>query len=138
MSAQIRFRFLRFLWIFSLTYNIIINVRSQMRDLRKSVEVTIYIFNYTLVHQCQDFVLNFTLLLISRSFLCAGGFIPIIPTLTVMPLAGGQCGLQPTRNLGVQLTLLQPGGVDYAHHITDSPPGFEKPAASLDHNFPKI
>ena len=28
----------------------------------------------------------------------------------VMPLAGGQGGLKPTQNLGVQLTLLQPGG----------------------------
>ena len=27
--------------------------------------------------------------------------------------------------------LLQPGGVDYAHHITASPPGFENPAAAL-------
>ena len=32
-----------------------------MRDLRKSFEVTIYIFNNTLVHRylCQDFVSNF-------------------------------------------------------------------------------
>ena len=29
--------------------------------------------------------------------------------MSVMPLAGGQSGLQP-RNLGVQLTLFQPGG----------------------------
>ena len=28
----------------------------------------------------------------------------------VLPLVGGQGGLQPTRNLGVQLTLLQPRG----------------------------
>ena len=41
-------------------------------------------------------------------------------------------GWAPTRNLGVQLTLLQPGGADYAHHITASPPGFENPAAALD------
>ena len=40
-------------------------------------------------------------------------------------------GWAPTRNLGVQLTLLQPGGADYAHHITASPPGFENPAAAL-------
>ena len=33
--------------------------------------------------------------------------------------------------MGVQLTLLQPGGADYAHHITASPTGFENPAASL-------
>ena len=44
-----------------------------------------------------------------------------------MPLAGGQ-----GRNLGVQLTLFQPGGgADYAHHITACPPGFENLAASL-------
>ena len=49
----------------------------------------------------------------------------------VLPLVGGQGGLQPTRNLGVQLTLLQPGRADYAHQITASPPGFENPAASL-------
>ena len=29
---------------------------------------------------------------------------------SVMPLAGGQGGLYPTQNFGVQLTLLQPGG----------------------------
>ena len=33
--------------------------------------------------------------------------------------------------LGVQLTLLQPGGADYSHHITACPPGFEHPAAAL-------
>ena len=46
----------------------------------------------------------------------------------MLPLVGGQGGLKPIRNLGVQLTLLQP---DYVHHITASPPGFENPAASL-------
>ena len=30
-----------------------------------------------------------------------------------------------------QLTLLQPGGPDYAHHITACPPGFENLVASL-------
>jgi hypothetical protein len=35
------------------------------------------------------------------------------------------------RNLGAQLTLFQPWGADYAHHITDCPPGFENLAASL-------
>ena len=44
-----------------------------------------------------------------------------------MPLVGG-----PTRNLGAQLTLLQPGGEDFAHHNTASPPGFETPAAALN------
>ena len=44
---------------------------------------------------------------------------------SVMPLAGGQ-------NLGVQLPLFQPGGgADYAHHITDYPPGFENLTTSL-------
>ena len=33
--------------------------------------------------------------------------------------------------LGVQLTLFQPRGADYAHHITDYPPGFENLTASL-------
>ena len=33
--------------------------------------------------------------------------------------------------LGVQLTLLQPGGADHSHHIAASPPGFEHPAAAL-------
>ena len=43
--------------------------------------------------------------------------------MTVMPLAGG---------LGVHLTLFQPRGADYAHHITDCPnPGFENLMASL-------
>ena len=45
---------------------------------------------------------------------------------TVMPLAGVQCGFQPTRNLGVQLTLFQPGG-----QITACPPGFENLTATL-------
>ena len=49
----------------------------------------------------------------------------------VMPLADGQGGLYPIRNLGVQLTLLQPGRADFAHHITARPPGFENPAAPL-------
>ena len=35
------------------------------------------------------------------------------------------------RNLGVQLTLFQPGGADYAHHITTCPPEFENLTASL-------
>ena len=46
----------------------------------------------------------------------------------VLPAVGGQGGL---RNLGAELTLLQPGVADYAHHITASPPGFENPAAAL-------
>ena len=32
--------------------------------------------------------------------------------------------LQHPRNLGVLLTLFQPEGTDYAHHITGSTPGF--------------
>ena len=35
---------------------------------------------------------------------------PYIGYHAVLPLVGGQGGLQPTRNFGVQLTLLQPGG----------------------------
>ena len=34
-------------------------------------------------------------------------------------------------DLGFQLTLFQPGEVDYAHHITACPPGFENLMASL-------
>ena len=48
-----------------------------------------------------------------------------------MPLVSGQSGLKPTRNLGVQLTLLQAGGADHAHHITACPPGFENLTAPL-------
>ena len=44
----------------------------------------------------------------------------------VMPLAGGQGGLQPTRNLGFQLTLFQPGGRGRL-----CPPGFENLTAAL-------
>ena len=44
---------------------------------------------------------------------------------TVMTLASGLGGLKNTRNLGFQLTVFQPRGVDYAHHITACPPGFE-------------
>ena len=51
--------------------------------------------------------------------------------MAVMPLAGGQGGLYPFRNLGVQLTLFQPEGADYAHQITDSTPGFENLTTAL-------
>ena len=37
---------------------------------------------------------------------------------------GGLGGLQPPQFLTDQLTLSQPGGADYAHHSTTSPPGF--------------
>jgi hypothetical protein len=40
-----------------------------------------------------------------------------------------------TRNLGVQLTLFQPEGTDYAHHITACPPGFENLTAYLSSEF---
>ena len=43
--------------------------------------------------------------------------------ISVMPLATGW--LQPTQNLCVQLTLLQPEGAVYDHHITACPSGFE-------------
>ena len=52
----------------------------------------------------------------------------------MLPLVGGQ----PTRNLGVQLTLSQPGGADYAHYITASPSEFENPAASLPLAYQKL
>ena len=50
----------------------------------------------------------------------------------MLPLVGGQGGLKPTRNLGVQLTLFQPGLADYAHHITPCPPGLENLTAHLN------
>ena len=40
-------------------------------------------------------------------------------------------GLYPTWTLGVQLTLYQPRGADYAHYITTCPPRFENITASL-------
>ena len=49
-----------------------------------------------------------------------------------MLLEVGQGGLEPTQNLGLQLTLFQPGGTNYAHHTTASPLGFENLAASLE------
>ena len=48
--------------------------------------------------------------------------------ISVMPLAGGQVGLQLTRNLGVSVPTR---GADYAHRITDCSPGFENLIASL-------
>ena len=44
-----------------------------------------------------------------------------------MPLLVGKGGL----NLGVQLTVFQLWGADYAHHITAYPPGFKNLMASL-------
>ena len=55
-----------------------------------------------------------------------------------MPLVGGLGALKPTRNLGFQLTLFQPGGADYAHRITACPPGFENLAASLLSHFQNV
>ena len=52
-----------------------------------------------------------------------------------MPLADGQGGLCTTQNLGAQLTLFQPEGADYAHHITAYPPEFENLPASLCHTY---
>ena len=44
----------------------------------------------------------------------------------VLPLMGGQCGLKPTQKLGVQLTLLQPGGgADYATTLLLAHPDLE-------------
>ena len=37
-------------------------------------------------------------------------------------------------NLGLQLTQFQPGGADYAYHITACPPRFENLRASLPCN----
>ena len=43
----------------------------------------------------------------------------------------GLGGLQPPQFLTDQLTLSQPGGADYAHHSTTSPPGFSDLATAL-------
>ena len=48
-----------------------------------------------------------------------------------MLLAGGLGGIHPAWNLIVQLTLFQPGGADYAHHITACTPGFENISTPL-------
>ena len=45
--------------------------------------------------------------------------------------SGGARGPVPPQFLADQLTLSQPGGAHYAHHITASIPGFENPAAAL-------
>ena len=39
--------------------------------------------------------------------------------------------LKPTRNLGFQLSLFQPGGADYAHYTTACPPKFDNLMTSL-------
>ena len=44
---------------------------------------------------------------------------------------GGLWGLQPSQCLAEQLTLSQPGGADYAHHSTTSPPKFSDLATAL-------
>ena len=51
---------------------------------------------------------------------------------TVMPLALGKCGLYVAHpEFGVTVKPIQTRGADYAHPITDSPPGFEHLTASL-------
>ena len=51
---------------------------------------------------------------------------------TVMPLALGQGGLYVAHpEFGVTVKPIQTRGADYAHPITDSPPGFEHLTASL-------
>ena len=47
--------------------------------------------------------------------------------LSVVPLVGGP-------EFGSSVNPITTRGVDYAHHITASPPGFEIPAASLPFN----
>ena len=37
---------------------------------------------------------------------------------------------------GSSINSITTRGADYAHHITASPPGFENPAASLQHVLP--
>ena len=61
------------------------------------------------------------------------GFFIIIDIL--IPYAGpsqeGGWGAVAPQFLAEQLTLSQPGGADYAHHSTTSPPGFSDLATSL-------
>ena len=46
--------------------------------------------------------------------------------------AGGPEGHVPPHFLTDQLTLSQPGGAHYAHHITACPPGFSDLATALN------
>ena len=46
-------------------------------------------------------------------------------------VSGGAGGALAPRNLEVLLTLFQPEGADYVHHITASTPGFENLTTSL-------
>ena len=53
---------------------------------------------------------------------------------TVMPLASRWAGWALAHlEFGSSVNPITTRGVDYAHHITASPPGFENPAASLYH-----
>ena len=45
----------------------------------------------------------------------------------------GGWGVPPTQFLADQLTLSQPGGADYTHHITTCHPGFSDLATALWH-----
>ena len=47
-----------------------------------------------------------------------------------MSLSGGQGDSHPESWITV-ITIFQPGGADYAHHITACPPRFENLTASL-------
>ena len=51
---------------------------------------------------------------------------------------GVECQISVMPLAGVQLTLFQPGGADYAHLITASPPGFENLTASLLMYLPTV
>ena len=55
----------------------------------------------------------------------------LLDHMAVMPLAGGQSGLQPKLEFESLVNPITTRGADYTHHITASPPGFENPAASL-------
>ena len=48
-----------------------------------------------------------------------------------IPIRAVVSGGKHPRNLGVLLTLFQPEGADYAHHITASTPGFKNLTTSL-------
>ena len=44
-------------------------------------------------------------------------------------------GTCPHQVLAATLTLSQPGGADYAHHSTTSPPGFSDLATALQYEY---
>ena len=56
----------------------------------------------------------------------------VLSTLMSELSLAGVLGVLHPRNLGALLTLFQPEGADYAHHITGSTPGFGNLTTALD------